>query len=359
MQREVSIYLDLLRVFAAFAVLGEHATDYVGGWIWRFGGYGAEAVAIFFVLSGFVIAFVSSEREQTAMGYAQARAIRMYSVVLPIMVVTWLIGIVGPRFDPSAFDIQLNLRNTWFDYLRCLTFLHQIWNTDTHFGVNGPYWSLGFEVPYYILFGVALFVRSRFWRTLSLVALLMLFGPRIALYFPLWLLGVGCYHFLRRIDSQRDALWLLVWLGSWGAILALHEWAHGVNDYLKIYRRFEFSAPYFETVAYFYGLGLLICANIVAFARLPLVLHGAIKRFDAPIRWVAGATFTLYLANLPTLLFAKSVLPPFSSENLRLSVVLVVTVVFCLVLAEIIERRKGILGRLFLRAWHRSATATS
>jgi peptidoglycan/LPS O-acetylase OafA/YrhL len=355
MKREVSVYLDLFRIVAAFAVLGEHSTDYVGGWIWHFGAYGAEAVGAFFVLSGFVIAFVSGRREQTAASYTEARALRMYSVVLPIMAITWLVGIIGPHFDPAAFNLGVNFKNDWFDYLRCLTFMHQIWNTDTHFGVNGPFWSLGFEVPYYILFGVAVFVRSPVYRNIALCTLLAFFGPRIVIYFPLWLIGVACYHVVTRVqkvdadeDRRSGFLWLVFWVTTFGGILLLHRLGHAANDYLKIYRKFQWSAVYFQTVAYFYGLGLLLAANIGAFAMLPIKWSGLINRFESPIRWLAGATFTLYLANLPTLLFVKAILPPFQNRDLRLTVVLVITIVFCLFLAEVIERRKGILGRLYL-----------
>ena len=62
MSRAFSIYLDAIRFLAALLVLFYHAN-----WIYRpgilFTSLGHEAVVIFFVLSGFVIAYVAETRE--------------------------------------------------------------------------------------------------------------------------------------------------------------------------------------------------------------------------------------------------------------------------------------------------------
>jgi hypothetical protein len=62
MSRAFSLYLDAIRFLAALLVLFYHAN-----WIYRpgvlFTSLGHEAVVIFFVLCGFVIAFVADTRE--------------------------------------------------------------------------------------------------------------------------------------------------------------------------------------------------------------------------------------------------------------------------------------------------------
>jgi len=59
MSREFSLYLDVLRLLAALVVLASHATGYAYGEVaWWPGSLGHNAVVVFFLLSGYVIAFV-------------------------------------------------------------------------------------------------------------------------------------------------------------------------------------------------------------------------------------------------------------------------------------------------------------
>nr|WP_309503487.1 hypothetical protein [uncultured Roseovarius sp.] len=66
-----STYLNLLRFGAAFIVLMSHFSyaRYSGGrWLWiREFNFGSDAVVVFFVLSGLVIALVA-DRKRTGMG---------------------------------------------------------------------------------------------------------------------------------------------------------------------------------------------------------------------------------------------------------------------------------------------------
>lgn len=65
MTSEVSIYLDAIRFTAAMVVFLGHVSGQrlTGGLLWQVGRYMDDAVIVFFVLSGFVIAHVASERE--------------------------------------------------------------------------------------------------------------------------------------------------------------------------------------------------------------------------------------------------------------------------------------------------------
>lgn len=78
MNRETSIYLDLTRFVAALTVFLGHVSGQrlTGGFLWQFGPFMAEAVAIFFVLSGFVIGYVADSKENTPSVFAINRAAR-------------------------------------------------------------------------------------------------------------------------------------------------------------------------------------------------------------------------------------------------------------------------------------------
>ncbi|MES3043939.1 acyltransferase family protein, partial [Sphingomonas faeni] len=63
MTKNMSVYLSLLRFAAAIAVVLGHARAFVVPNLQNFLTiHGGEAVAVFFVLSGFVIRFVTAER---------------------------------------------------------------------------------------------------------------------------------------------------------------------------------------------------------------------------------------------------------------------------------------------------------
>ena len=68
----MSIYLDVVRLSAAMVVFLGHVSGgrMTGGFLWQLNPYMSQAVTVFFVLSGFVIAFVAEEREHTAQAYA-------------------------------------------------------------------------------------------------------------------------------------------------------------------------------------------------------------------------------------------------------------------------------------------------
>jgi peptidoglycan/LPS O-acetylase OafA/YrhL len=88
------------------------------------------AVVVFFVLSGYVIGFVVDAKETTASLFTVSRLARLYSVVLPALILTFIcdeLGLSinssfyyqGPRGDPDDFII---LR-----YIASFLFLNSIW----------------------------------------------------------------------------------------------------------------------------------------------------------------------------------------------------------------------------------------
>src|SRR5579864_6899404 len=81
-----SLYLDLVRVSAALVVLYSHTnarlltTRVLPGEL-----LGHSAVVVFFVLSGFVIAYITDTKEKTPADYAASRLARIYSVAVPAL----------------------------------------------------------------------------------------------------------------------------------------------------------------------------------------------------------------------------------------------------------------------------------
>lgn len=145
MRRNLSVFIDLLRVLAAFAVLLSHAPTFVmpNGLPALLTSYGSEAVAVFFVLSGFVIRFASTGKGETDWrAYASARISRLYPVVVLALVTTLLIDTVGRWWSPAIYA-QLpgyTAEAGPLALLRALTFTNEAWFSHSVVGSDEPFW---------------------------------------------------------------------------------------------------------------------------------------------------------------------------------------------------------------------------
>src|ERR1700691_426345 len=108
MNRETSLYLDAVRFFAALTVFVAHISGarFTAGLFWRTEPYANEAVIVFFVLSGFVIAYVAERSEVTPRAFAIARLARIYSVALPALVMTFALDAIGPARPPGLSTVS-------------------------------------------------------------------------------------------------------------------------------------------------------------------------------------------------------------------------------------------------------------
>lgn len=347
MDKKQSVYLDLLRFSAALAVFLSHLKGLVAteipDWI---GTHGGEAVALFFVLSGFVIAFVVDVKEADWRSYAVARLARIYSVAPLALAVTFVADTVGRLIDPAGYANLIFFQPASGSSLaRALTFTTEVWKGHVVFGSNEPYWSLGFECAYYFIFGLFCFVKAP-WNILFGSAALLLAVPKIALYFPLWLIGVACYRLTskhRPVIGPRAAM--LAFLCTPIAYVMLHAWmAPGTTAIFLWY-----ADPDKEvwTFIYYHALGLLFAAHLVAFDLAFRHARDWPAAATRTIRWLAGATFTIYLVHLPLLLLLNVLLP--SGAPARWLIVGAPTLIATFLLAEVGERRKGRFVALFER----------
>jgi len=211
MTNALSLYLDALRFGAAFTVFLSHFGRVSGGLFWQMQPYGRTAVLVFFVLSGFVIAWVTEAKERTLEEYALSRAARLYSVILPALIITAVLDHIAMAIDPSLYGpepLPAMLRgslNIFLGYVLSLVFLAQSWTLGMPPGSDLPYGTLDYEAWYYILFGVAIFLRGRR-RIVALAVAALLAGPPILLFLPLWLMGVSAWRWRAALPRQQAAL---------------------------------------------------------------------------------------------------------------------------------------------------------
>ena len=196
MNQQFSVYLNLIRFLAALLVFLSHVKIFTKG-IWQIAGLGHEAVVIFFVLSGFVISFVTFGKKEDCRSYVVNRLSRIYSVALPAIILTLFLYYLGHWINPDAFvRLDERLIDPFLTTLAALFFVNQSWVGITVFS-NMPYWSLGYEVLYYAFFGILVFTQGLKRSTLLLI-LLLIMGPSIVLYLPIWFMGVVCYNMIKK-----------------------------------------------------------------------------------------------------------------------------------------------------------------
>ena len=203
MQKFFSIYLDLVRFLAAMAVFTGHMmSNSISGHViwWRLGEYGQICVTIFFVLSGYVIAYVTSERESIGKIYFMSRVSRLYSVTILALILTYIFDYFGHIFDPKLYEEKtigtVFLKTaTITGYVSALFFVNEFqvfkFNGIAP-GTNFPFWSLSFEAAYYLIAGLMLFVSKKISIPLILI-ILLLGGNAITALFPVWCFGFILY----------------------------------------------------------------------------------------------------------------------------------------------------------------------
>lgn len=342
MQPAYSIYLDLLRFGAALIVLLSHLSQpyFLGDRIEAFAHSGHMAVIVFFVLSGYVIAWVTDEKEHDPRRYAESRLARLYSVVLPALLLTLVLDTSGRMLDPALYEVVRTDNVPLVRFFANLFFLNEIWFLDIRPFSNGPFWSIGYEAWYYLLFGLWTFTRGAT-RKWSLAIVVVLLGPPILLMLPIWLIGVFVYRLHKRGIGLPPFAALAVVAATLLLVLVAHI--------LHLHDDFPIKIPAFNYANAFlfdWLLGIVIAANLFAAKSMTegvaWIRAALTQRLIArSIQLLAGMTFTMYLLHYPALLFFKALLGTDATSGMESLLLIAALFAFLVLVSEITERRKS------------------
>lgn len=298
MTPHTSVFLDLMRLAAALLVFVGHASgqEWTGGRFWQVGRYMDSAVVAFFVMSGYVITYVVHRKERTPRAYAAGRLARLWSVVVPALLLTWVIDSIGVRVAPQYY-----LDQPWYAgdmlalrYLASLFFVNELWSVSLAPGINQPFWSLSYEAVYYLMFGLISFTKG-LTRWTALVGLALISGPAMVALAPLWYLGVWVYGWSQRTTLSFSAVHgtILLLVGMTGLVLTpwirpllLPEWQ-----------------VLGETVLPRYYDGLCFAWSLCIVARTQWGTDGTPHRLMPVVQTCAAITFPLYLFHRPLIQF--------------------------------------------------------
>jgi peptidoglycan/LPS O-acetylase OafA/YrhL len=357
MTRSFSLYLDLLRFLSAIAVLVSHSFGRTYGSDVIPGSLGHNAVIVFFLLSGYVIAHVADHKENTPRAFWISRLARVYSVALPAILLTPIVDQIGLHFNPAFYAGGM----TTHDYplvriAASLAFANELWFVSIMPFSNSPYWSLCYEMSYYLLFAIYTFASgARRWAWLGLAALVI--GPKILLLGPIWLAGVVLYRHRRWYHISETAGWIL-WSTSLLAAAAFQYWDLGedIAGWLAAqigtepFKLLHFSKRFLGD----YLLTAVIAAHFVGFRRIAARFSGLLELFARPIRAASGLTFSLYLFHLPVVLLATLLLQGMQPGVAYWLLTMAFTLAIVLPLGIATERQKDVLKRWLERhmpAW--------
>ena len=347
MNTTVSLYLDLVRVLAALTIFLVHASSdrFTDGWLWRFSSLGVDAVMVFFVLSGFVIAYVVEQREKSGRDFVLARLARLWSVVAPALVLTLVLDAIGQAFDPTLYHgSHYQDSGPVWRFIANLFFVQELWFLSVHPFSNSPFWSIGYEFWYYALFAVATFTSG--WRRgLWVFLVASIAGPKILLLLPVWLLGIYVYKFGKRQSLSPGLSWVL-FIGALIVYLVclrvglrqmFLDWTHEVlgrafaDEWLVYSKEFLYS----------YLVGALTAINFIGFFGIARQVAPYLARGQLAIRFFAAYTFSLYLFHLPLLQFYAAIVPGELGSRLLQVTVMMTSLACVLALGAITELQKG------------------
>lgn len=325
-----SLYLDLLRFVAALMVfVGHLAKPPISRAQWGSGDpvlpvihdYGAIAVTVFFVLSGYVIAYVVATRERDGRAYAISRISRLYSVVVPALLVTWLFDAIGSTIDPAFYAEPTIFKKppSIEGHLAGLGFVNEFQIFDFGGivpGSNAPYWSLSFEAAYYLIAGLILFA-PRYIGVLAALIVLVAGGRTIAALLPVWGLGFWLFHARDRLDRWVPLPWLF-WIGSLAAMAAI-PWLLPKTPDMNFGLHFPWARGELNrNLAADYAAAVAVAVHLVAAKKLLAGRAAPRGALEPTLRWLGAQTFPLYVVHFPAIaLFgALSPWPATSPANL-------------------------------------------
>lgn len=313
MNLHFSIYLDATRFLMAFLVFFYHSAfqNFLPWLPWV--NVGHHAVIVFFVLSGMVIAWVAQDKENTCRTFLVARVSRIYSVFLPTLAITLITLYLGAALSPAIYAdvyIPASAGELIFTVMGNLFLINQHWSGQVANLGNVPLWSLCYEFWYYLIFAAFTFAGSRATGVALSVILLLCVGPRIALLFPLWILGVILYrHGLRYALSERIG-WVLFILPVLFYLTSYFlSWPQAIHEISLAaigprLRELGFSQHF----AFDFLLGVGVAAHFMGANRIAFRFGRFLEHWQRPIRYLASFTFTFYLLHYALLSFFAALL---------------------------------------------------
>jgi len=344
MKKYCSLYIDLLRIFAALGVfLGHFSMKYFSNFTMMPFGIAHYCVVVFFVLSGYLICFTTTRNKKTLREYTSDRFSRLYSIIFPALIFTYLLDGIGLLLNQPAYLNFINPSYQWLKFGVNLIFLQQSSFFNTNPSTNNPFWSLSYEFWYYAFFGAYLYL-TKWKRAVILILIAGIMGIKIAMLFPVWLFGASAFYLSLKIKVNTSTAIIFVLL-----TMAVLVWMFATHfrpfpQLGKIgFAPFYYSADVFNDTLY----GFILALNLLSISLLKVDWKGLPESAENKIKYISAATFSLYVFHFPIMVFMKAVINYDSSNIFQVCAVLFFILSFILVISGWLEKSRKSYSNFF------------
>jgi peptidoglycan/LPS O-acetylase OafA/YrhL len=343
--------IDGLRGLAAFFVVISHVYQGADYPYIAFGPFfnavdiTRSGVDLFFVLSGFCLFWplTKPDARPNWREFFRRRALRLgppyYATVLAVCVAPFVVV-------PIARAIGLPVMSPWLpsarDLWTHLLVVHTLF-FDTFFNLDGPLWSLGLEVQFYLAFPLAVWLVYRFgWRSVAGIALFTL-GYRIVLNSN----TVHAWTWSVDTIDLFPSRWIEFVLGMAVALYVRRTTERSITPAREILDLAGIVLIFTITSFYLYGPAGnwtyphkdLLFAGVYALILLVVLANGSlVGRFlSHPVLvWLGTISYSLYLIHLPILWALKRVvLVYYPDEVVAFFVLSAIGIPLCLACAQL------------------------
>jgi len=347
LKKSTSLTFDILRLIAALFVAFFHCFQ-----IWFstnnklfnvFSELAHFAVIIFFVLSGYLIGYTTTNNNRGIKKYMIARFSRLYSVLIPVLIITFVIEkLMG--FIASSVIINLSREMSILRYIISGLFLNEIWFFSAAPPINSPLWSLSFEFWFYMIFGFWFFrKKNKVLFTVLLIAAILISGPKILSMFPIWLFGMLAFK-LPKPEIKKSKIPLII-ITAISAIIILFKM--DALPYEIGHKPLFFAGQFLKDWVLGFFIGFVFW--LLPLTNKPQKSKVGIKKF----RKISDLTYTIYLMHLPFLYLFKSLITYEKGNSLQFFIVFSLVIISSMGIGVLLENKRDFWTKLFKNLFYK------
>jgi peptidoglycan/LPS O-acetylase OafA/YrhL len=265
------ISVEIMRGLAALSVAlfhfsGSHPNLHDGLSVFKLVMYGGEGVTVFFVISGFVMCIAAQRKVHKALNFWIDRIFRIYPTYLCALAVALMGLLLTSIATGKQFD-NLLVGYDFADFFGNLFLISNLYLEPRY--ANGVFWTLCYEVQFYLIIALWLYIFRQAWLTLLLIASI-----------PAFML-LSNFHPVEKIFSFNYFL-----IGVWAFVIVFSK-----SHVLKLFGLLVLGAFFFRYSNISVSIGIITAVILTLTAKLSLT-QGKLVR---PFLFLGSISYSLYL----------------------------------------------------------------